>query len=355
MAFFKHMLSKVTGKVTEVVAKVVTQTLGEGLAKTRAFLTTKLRSLILGRTLDEALIGDVERMLLEADVGTRATAKIIQSVREDYKSGTLQDAGQLLAHLKRGLKAMLASGGAEVDVRAEAVYQARGLNLRRPGELSVILVTGINGAGKTTSIAKLCKHLKDQGRSVMLGAADTFRAGAVRQLEIWGERLGVEVVKGKPGADPAAVAFDAVKAAQAKGVDVLIVDTAGRLQTQDPLMRELAKIKGVLAKQVPAATAAGNDAGAGAAPHETILVLDATTGQNALRQAEEFGRAAGVTGIFLAKLDGTAKGGVVVAIRSASAIPVLFVGTGETPEAMAVFDPDAFVEAMFEGEAGEDG
>ncbi len=345
MAFFKDFISKVTQTVTGTVAKAVSATLGAGLAKTKDFFVTRLRSLILGRTLDETLITDVERLLLEADVGTKATAAIIQNVRDDYRAGTLKDSAQLLDHLKRGLKAMLASGGRDVDLRADATFVTRPLNLRPKGELTVILVTGINGAGKTTSIAKLCKRLTSNGHTVLLGAADTFRAGAVRQLEIWGERLGVQVVKGAPGADPAAVAFDALTAARARNVDVLIVDTAGRLQTQDPLMKQLAKIKAVLAKNAPATT---TPTGAGeAAPHETLLVLDATTGQNAIRQAQEFGTVAGVTGIILAKLDGTAKGGVVVAIRAASDIPVLFVGTGETPEDLADFDPDAFVEAMF--------
>jgi fused signal recognition particle receptor len=178
--------------------------------------------------------------------------------------------------------------------------------------------------------------LRKQGRSVLLAACDTFRAGAVRQLEIWGERLGVEVVKGQQGGDPASVAFDACKAALSRGVDVLIIDTAGRLHTQDPLMRQLTKIRTVVNKQIPGA------------PHETLLVLDATSGQNALRQAEEFSKAADVTGIMLAKLDGTAKGGIIIAIRSATNIPVKFVGLGERPEDIEPFDPESFVEAIFE-------
>jgi fused signal recognition particle receptor len=208
--------------------------------------------------------------------------------------------------------------------------------------------------GKTTSISKLCAMLRGQGKTVLLGACDTFRAGAVRQLEIWGERLGVEVVKGQQGGDPAAVAFDACTAAIARGVDVLILDTAGRLHTQDPLMRQLGKIRGVIAKQIPGA------------PHETLLVLDATSGQNALRQAEEFdkalggalggaaqagdgvsARSSGLTGIFLAKLDGTAKGGIVIAIKDVTRIPVKFIGVGEAPEDVQPFDPEVFVEALF--------
>ncbi|MFT3685366.1 MAG: signal recognition particle-docking protein FtsY [Phycisphaerales bacterium] len=303
------------------------------------------------RKLDEALIDDVQRMLLEADVGTKATATLIDKIRADFRAGRLKDSADLLNHLKRGLKAMLAQGSSATgeSLNVETTFKPVPLAVS-PAKPTVYLVTGINGAGKTTSIAKLTKHLRDQNKTVLLGACDTFRAGAVRQLEIWGERLGVDVVKGNPGADPAAVAFDACKAAVARGVDVLIIDTAGRLQTQDPLMKQLTKIRGVIAKAIPESVPP--------APHETLLVLDATTGQNALRQAEEFGKAVGstapegavpqgITGIILAKLDGTAKGGVVVAIRAATDIPVKFIGTGERPEDLAPFDPDSFVEAMF--------
>ncbi|MCU0689556.1 MAG: signal recognition particle-docking protein FtsY [Phycisphaerales bacterium] len=336
MGFFKNLISKVTDTVA-AAASSVTETLSAGLAKTKEVFVTRLKNLILGRKLDESLLADVERMLLEADVGVKGTTRIITAAREDFQAGRLTDSAQLLEHLKTSLKALLAAGGQgdSVDVRAKATFQPAPINLQPTGTLTVILVTGINGAGKTTSIAKLTAHLKGQGRSVLLAACDTFRAGAVRQLEIWGERLGVDVVKGHAGADPAAVAFDACKAAIARKVDVLIVDTAGRLQTQDPLMKQLGKIRAVLAKQVPGA------------PHEALIVLDATTGQNAVRQAEEFGKAAGITGIILSKLDGTAKGGVVVAIRSSVETPVKFIGTGERPEDFAAFDPEAFVEAMF--------
>ena len=202
---------------------------------------------------------------------------------------------------------------------------------------TVVLVVGVNGVGKTTSVAKIARSLKDEGRTVLLAAADTFRAGAVAQLTVWSERLGIEIVKGKAGADPAAVAFDAADAAIARGVDVLLVDTAGRLHTQDNLMRELSKIRNVLAKKIPGA------------PHEVLLVLDATSGQNAVQQARLFGAAAGVTGIFLAKLDGTARGGIVVAIREELDVPVKLIGVGERPEDVQPFDPDRFVEAMFAG------
>jgi fused signal recognition particle receptor len=309
MAFFSNLISK----------------LKDGLTKTRETLVSGLKSLILGRKLDEQLIDDVETMLLQADVGTVATQKLIDSARADFRSGKLKESSDLLAHLKAGLKEMLA---VERDGAGQAIRWAS-------SGTTVILVTGINGAGKTTSIAKLAYMLRQQNKSVLLAACDTFRAGAVRQLEIWSERLGVELIKGQQGGDPAAVAFDACKAAVARNVDVLIVDTAGRLQTQDPLMRQLAKINGVIAKQIVGG------------PHETLLVLDATAGQNALRQAEEFAKASPITGIVLAKLDGTAKGGVVVAIRTGTNVPVKFVGVGERPEDLQTFDSERFVEALF--------
>mgnify|MGYP001337599006 CR=1 FL=1 len=307
MKFFKGIISK----------------LGQGLAKTRDTFVSGLRSVLLGRKLDEDLILEIEKRLLQADVGVQATTRLIESIRTDYRAGALTRGEDVLEHLKRELKAMWPKADRELRMASGG------------SKPTVILVTGVNGAGKTTSIAKLCHSLRSQGKSVLLGACDTFRAGAVRQLEIWAERLGVEVVKGQQGGDPAAVAFDACAAAKARGVDVLILDTAGRLQTQDPLMRQLTKIRSVIGKQIEGG------------PHETLLVLDATAGQNALRQAQEFDKATGLTGIFLSKLDGTAKGGIVVAIKEATSIPVKFIGVGETPEDVQPFDPEAFVEAMF--------
>jgi fused signal recognition particle receptor len=305
-----------------------------GLSRTREVLVEGvggIKSMLLGRKLDERLIEELEKALLTADVGVTATRRLIDGITADYKSGKMTRGEDVLDYMKRELKAMWPE-------------QDRRLRTAATGP-TVVLVTGINGAGKTTSIAKMCAMLRKQDKKVLLAACDTFRAGAVRQLEIWGERLGVEVVKGQQGGDPAAVAFDACKAALARGVDVLIVDTAGRLHTQDPLMRQLTKIRSVIARQIPGA------------PHETMLVLDATSGQNALRQAEEFSKAltdggggsdaGGITGIFLAKLDGTAKGGIVVAIRSATNIPVKFIGVGETPDDVEPFEPDRFVEALF--------
>ncbi|MEM7755622.1 MAG: signal recognition particle-docking protein FtsY [Planctomycetota bacterium] len=306
--------------------------LTKGLTKTRdavAGSIGSLRSVLLGRRVDEALIEELETRLIAADVGVRTATRLAEGVRADYKAGKLERGEEVLDYLKRELKALWPD-------------EDRALRFAESGP-TVILVTGINGVGKTTTIAKLCRALAnpDEGepRKVLLGACDTFRAGAVRQLEVWAERLGVEVIKGQQGGDPAAVAFDACSAAVARGVDVLILDTAGRLQTQDPLMRQLEKIRKVAERQVPGA------------PHETLLVLDATSGQNAVRQAEAFGESAGVTGIVLSKLDGTAKGGVVVAVHGATGVPVKFVGVGETPDDLEPFDPEAFVEAMFaEGE-----
>lgn len=314
MAFFSNILGK----------------LKQGLDRTRQTLVTGLKSLLLGRTIDDALIKELETRLLQADVGVKTTTRLIDVIRADFKAGKISKGEQVMEYLKAELKRMWPPADRE-------------LHLAAPGAgPSVILVTGVNGVGKTTSIAKLCSMLRSQGKSVLLGACDTFRAGAVRQLEIWSERVGVEVVKGQQGGDPAAVAFDACAAAKSRKIDVLILDTAGRLHTQDPLMRQLAKIRSVVAKQIPGA------------PHETLLVLDATSGQNALRQAEEFSKTLapaegvkGVTGIFLSKLDGTAKGGIVIAIKDTTDIPVKFIGVGETPEDVQPFDPSNFVEAMF--------
>jgi len=306
-------------------SKVISK-LKDGLSRTREVFVSGLRRLILGRVLNDELINDIERALLAADVGPIATAKLIDRLRADYKSGVISQSDQVIDYLKRECKALLSRGqdGSDAtEIRMAAT---------KP---TVILVTGINGAGKTTSIAKLANTFRKAGKTVTLAACDTFRAGAVRQIEIWGERLGVDVIKGQQGGDPAAVAFDACKAALARGSDILIVDTAGRLQTQDPLMRQLGKIRSVIAKQIEGA------------PHEALLVLDATVGQNALRQAEEFAKTVGLTGIFLAKLDGTAKGGIVLAIKATTDIPVKFIGTGETPDDVQPFDADAFVEALF--------
>ncbi len=294
----------------------------QGLGKTRDVFVGGLRSMLVGRVLNDALLDELERKLIEADIGVQTTMRLIDELREAYKAGRLKSGDEVLDYLK----AHMADYWPQQD---------RQLHFAETGP-TVILVAGINGAGKTTSIAKIAKALRDEGRSVMLAACDTFRAAAVQQLEIWSQRLGVEIVKGKQGGDPAAVAFDACEAAATRDVDVLLVDTAGRLHTQEHLMRQLTKIRDVCGKKIPGA------------PHEVILVLDATTGQNAVQQAKLFKAAIDTTGLFLAKLDGTAKGGVVVAIREQVDIPVKFIGVGETPEDVEPFDPEKFVEAMFD-------
>lgn len=313
--------------------KSIVSSIKKGLERTREVFVDGargLKNLLTGRRLDEELILELEKTLLQADVGPKTTARLIEGIRADFRAGKMTTGDQVVEYIKAQLKAMWPA-------------EDRKLHFAPAGaKPTVILMTGVNGVGKTTSIAKLTAHLKGQGKTVLLGACDTFRAGAVRQLEIWGERLGVDVVKGQQGGDPAAVAFDACTAAKARGVDLLILDTAGRLQTQEPLMRQLSKIRSVVNKQIPPSAP-----GAPAAPHEVLLVLDATSGQNALRQAEEFNKAAGVTGIFLAKLDGTAKGGIVIAIKDVADIPVKFIGLGETPDDVQPFDPEAFVDALF--------
>lgn len=305
MALFRGVLGKIA----------------KGLAKTREAIFGGIASLLTGRALDDALIDEIEARLIRADVGVAATRRLVDGIRADYRAGALKRGEDILEYLKRELKAMWPA-------------EDRALHLAQEGP-TVVLVTGVNGAGKTTSIAKLAALMRSQQRTVVLGACDTFRAGAVRQLEIWAERLGIDVVKGQQGGDPAAVAYDTCAAGLARGVDVIILDTAGRLQTQAGLMDQLAKIRRVAAKLIDGA------------PHETLLVLDATAGQNALRQADGFAEAAGVTGLFLAKLDGTARGGMAVAIREQTRIPVKFIGVGETPDDIEPFDPERFVEAMF--------
>ena len=301
--------------------RAAVEAIKRGLQKTAEVFGAGFRSILHGRTLSEELIDEVERTLVSADVGVRAAREIAAELRAEFRSGRVPRGEDAVEFLKARLKQRLGCGERGIAVAAQ-----------KP---TVVLVVGINGAGKTTSVAKIAKSLRDDGRTVLLGAADTFRAGAVAQLETWSRRLGVDIVKGAQGADPAAVAFDAAEAALARGVDVLLVDTAGRLHTQDNLMRQLTKIRNVIAKKIPGA------------PHEILLVLDATSGQNAVQQATAFKAACDVSGIFLAKLDGTAKGGIVVAIRDALDVPVKLVGVGETPDDVQSFDPDRFVEAMF--------
>jgi fused signal recognition particle receptor len=299
--------------------------LKQALKKTADVLTTDVRTLFVpGRQIDDAFLDEMLTGFIRADMGVLNAEKIVAEVRTRWKAGKIrnaEEAGQVVR------EEMIAGWGPA---------STREINFA-PARPTVIMVAGVNGAGKTTSIAKLAWMLKNEmGKSVIVCASDTFRAAAVDQLTIWAERLGVEIVKHKTGADPAAVAYDACEAAKTRSTDVLIVDTAGRLHTQDNLMRELGKIRGVIEKRIPGA------------PHETILVLDATAGQNAVRQAQEFSKVAPVSGIFLAKLDGTAKGGVVMSIRDQLKIPVKFIGLGETPQDIETFDPQRFVTALFE-------
>jgi fused signal recognition particle receptor len=293
--------------------------LAAGLSRTRQRLVGSLKSMLTGRELDEGLLEELEAKLIQADIGVAAAARIRADLQAAYKDKRLAKAEEILDFLKAELKSCWPP--ADRSMRFAETPP------------TVILVAGINGTGKTTSVATLAWQFKQEGKKVVLGAADTFRAAAVEQLTIWADRIGVEIIKG--AGDPAAVAFDACEAAKARNADILLVDTAGRLHTQDHLMRELTKIRNVVSRRIPGA------------PHEVLLVLDATTGQNAINQAKAFADAVDVTGIFLAKLDGTAKGGIVVAIRNEVNLPVKFVGIGETYEDIEPFDPDRFVEALF--------
>jgi fused signal recognition particle receptor len=291
------------------------------LGERAAGLVRGLGDWLPGRRIDAELLEELETRLLTADVGIPATEKILDDLRRRVARKELDDLEALLAALREALGAILTP-------------VARPLVIDPTQRPFVTLVVGVNGSGKTTSIGKLAKRLKDEGRSVMLAAGDTFRAAAVEQLTVWGERNDVPVVSQAPGADPAAVIFDALAAARARGVDVLIADTAGRLQNQSHLMDELKKIKRVLARQDPTA------------PHEVLLVLDASQGQNALSQARTFHEALGVTGLVLTKLDGTAKGGIVIAIATELGIPLRFVGVGESIADFGEFDVEDFVTAL---------
>jgi fused signal recognition particle receptor len=295
-----------------------------GLSRTRSGLTEGIASLVAGRKqIDDALLEDLETQLLTADVGVEATQSIIEDLTQRVARKQLNDPDALLAALRADMQAMLAA----VD---------KPLQIPQSEQPFVLLMVGINGAGKTTSIGKIARHLQDEGRSVMLAAGDTFRAAAVEQLQTWGERNQIAVIAQQQGADSASVIFDALQAAQARKVDVLIADTAGRLHTQSNLMEELKKIKRVLGKL---------DA---SAPHEVMLVVDAGTGQNALNQAQQFNEAVGLSGITLTKLDGTAKGGIIFAIAKQLGIPIRFIGIGEAIEDLRPFVAADFVDALFE-------
>jgi fused signal recognition particle receptor len=296
-----------------------------GLAKTQTAVVGQLDALLRGNRRDEAeLFADLEEILVGADFGVKTTQALIQALKGRLDRGSAARSDQVRTLLKEEIRKCLQRGPAPLDPERTSPL--------------VLMVVGVNGVGKTTTIGKLAHQFTARGKKVVLGAGDTFRAAAAEQLAVWAERAGADLVRHDGGGDPAAVAFDTARAAQGRGADILILDTAGRLHTKVNLMEELKKIKRVLAREIPGA------------PHETLLVLDATTGQNALSQARLFKEAVEVTGLVLTKLDGTAKGGIVVAIGAELDLPVRYVGIGEAVEDLRPFDPDVFVEALFAGE-----
>ena len=297
------------------------------VTKTKAALAETVDTIFLGeRAIDPSILKDLERALISADIGVKTTREVLDSVKEKIDRHALSNQSQLKQEIKSQIARIL---------KPQAELGLRGASNNGTGPL-VVFIVGVNGVGKTTSIGKLANRLRQQGLSVLLCAADTFRAAAIEQLEIWAERNGVEVVKQKSGADPAAVVFDAVAAAKARSLDAVIVDTAGRLHTKSNLMAELEKMKRTASKVIPGA------------PHDVLLVMDATTGQNGLSQAREFTSAVGVTGIILTKLDGTAKGGIVVAISRELGLPIRFVGTGEQIDDLVPFDAETYVNSLFD-------
>lgn len=298
----------------------------QAVTRTRENLSERIDDVVasipIGKEIDRDVLDDLEATLIGADLGTTTTKEVLDKLRDKADRRQIKDVDELKRLLKEQLLAILDTANKQ---------PARAVD----GEPEVILVVGVNGTGKTTTIGKLANVLRGNGKTVLLCAADTFRAAAIDQLEVWGDRTGTEVIKTRPGGDPAAVLFDALQAAKARGTDYVIVDTAGRLHTKSNLMSELEKIKRTAERIIPSA------------PHETLLVMDATTGQNGLQQARLFTQSAGVTGIVLTKLDGTAKGGVVVAISRELGLPVRYVGVGEKAGDLLPFDPKAFVDSMF--------
>lgn len=297
--------------------------LKQGVQKTRAGLVEKVEDVIHGKkVIDADLLEELEYTLITADIGVRTATDMLESIRQKVDRKLVSDAGELRNLIREHLLGVL---------------EATDRPLRRPAAPPmVILMVGVNGAGKTTTIGKLARRFQDERRSVLLCAADTFRAAAIEQLEVWGQRTSAEVIRQGQGADPSAVIFDALHAAKARGIDTLIVDTAGRLHTKDNLMAELEKMRRTAARVVPDA------------PHEVWLVMDATTGQNGLEQARRFTESAGVTGIVLTKLDGTAKGGIVVAIARELCLPIRYVGVGEKVDDLLPFEPERFIASLFE-------
>jgi len=293
-----------------------------GLAKTREGIATTLRATFQATRVDEEVLDELEAALLQADLGPSLAAEVVEAVRREAKASALDGDG-----LRRALKRTLLSAAGTGSASPEPP----------PPPPRVVFIVGVNGGGKTTTIGKLAARERAAGRSVVVVAADTFRAAAIDQLERWAERAGVEVIRHREGADPSAVVFDALRAARTRGVDTVLVDTAGRLHTKAPLMAELEKMARVAGREIPGA------------PHEVLLVLDATTGQNGLQQARLFGEAAGVTGVALTKLDGSAKGGIAVAIAYELGLPVKLIGVGESLEDLRPFDAQDFARALVQG------
>lgn len=320
MSFFK--------KLKETIAKrtdSVTEKFKEGLAKTRNSFSEKVNDLVARyRKVDEDFFEELEEILIQADVGFETVMELVDELKMEVKRRNIQDPSEMQDIISEKL----------VEIYQDGEEALSKMNIQDDG-LTVILMVGVNGVGKTTTIGKLAYKYKQEGKKVLLAAGDTFRAGAIDQLEVWGERVGVEVIKQSEGSDPAAVMYDAVQAAKSRGVDILLCDTAGRLQNKVNLMKELEKVKRVIEREIPGA------------PHEVLLVLDATTGQNALVQAKTFKESTDVTGIVLTKLDGTAKGGIVLAIRKELKIPVKFVGLGEKMDDLQEFDPEQYVYGLF--------
>ncbi len=317
------MIQTLFGSLDEVQKPSFLERMKEAVSRTRENLAERIEDVVaIGKEIDRSTLDDLEATLIGADLGTTTTHEVLENLRDKADRKQIKDVNELKRLLKEELLAILTSTSARPVTKVD-------------GTPEVILVVGVNGTGKTTTIGKLSQVFRSQGKTVLLCAADTFRAAAIEQLEIWGQRTGVEVIKTKAGGDPAAVLFDALQAATSRKTDYVIVDTAGRLHTKQKLMLELEKMKRTAQRIVPGA------------PHETLLVMDATTGQNGLQQARQFTQSAGVTGIVLTKLDGTAKGGVVVAISRGLGLPVRFVGVGEKAADLLPFDAKEFVDSLF--------
>jgi len=317
------MIQTLFGSLDEEQKPSFIERMKEAVSRTRENLAERIEDVVsIGKEIDRSTLDDLEATLIGADLGTTTTHEVLEKLRDKADRKQIKDVNELKRLLKEELLAILTSTGSQPLTRVD-------------GTPEVIIVVGVNGTGKTTTIGKLAQVFRAQGKTVLLCAADTFRAAAIEQLEIWGQRTGTEVIKTKPGGDPSAVLFDALQSATARKTDYVIVDTAGRLHTKQNLMLELEKMKRTAQRIVPGA------------PHETLLVMDATTGQNGLQQARQFTQSAGVTGIVLTKLDGTAKGGVVVAISRELGLPVRYVGVGEKAGDLLPFDPKEFVESLF--------